>query len=155
MSEFYAYLWLRTDGTPYYVGKGCDDRAFVQENHYCPVPSDRSHILILDRATEQEAFTAETELIHNWGRKDAGTGILRNLTDGGDGSSGYRHTEDALQKMSAAHKGRHLSPATEFTAASWLGKKRPPFSDDHRRRISESKKGSRGFTGRHTAETKD
>jgi hypothetical protein len=51
---FYTYLWLRSDGTPYYVGKGCGNRA------YFSTPGHR----------EAEAFVTETEMIANWGRKD-------------------------------------------------------------------------------------
>jgi hypothetical protein len=29
----YVYFWLRSDGTPYYVGKGTGRRGFKQEGH--------------------------------------------------------------------------------------------------------------------------
>src|SRR5580692_7723704 len=77
--EFYTYLWLREDGTPYYVGKGRGRRAFRKG---CP-PIDR--VLIQAFPSEEDALTAEIFLIAYYGRKDLGTGILRNLTDGGDG----------------------------------------------------------------------
>jgi hypothetical protein len=90
MSQFYAYLWLRDDGTPFYVGKGSGNRAFSnyarRKGQRCP--EDRSKVLILERNLEQEAFETEKELIANWGRKDLGTGCLYNQTDGGDGYAG-------------------------------------------------------------------
>lgn len=88
MIQFYAYLWLREDGTPYYAGKGSGKRAFQSQGHLTHRPKDSANILIFNRNTEAEAFATEVELIHNWGRKDKGTGILRNMTDGGD--DGYR-----------------------------------------------------------------
>jgi hypothetical protein len=85
---FYAYLWLRDDGTPYYAGKGSGDRAFVHyERSAIHPPKDKSLIVVMHRSSEQEAFATEIELIRNWGRLDLGTGCLRNLTDGGIGGT--------------------------------------------------------------------
>jgi hypothetical protein len=103
MAQFYAYLWLRKDGTPYYVGKGRGNRAFTSRDHTCHKPVDNSRILILLRDSEEEAFETEKELIANWGRKDLGTGCLRNLTDGGDGVSGIIFTKE--HQVNAAKAG--------------------------------------------------
>lgn len=128
--KYYAYLWLRADGTPYYAGKGKGNRAYVKENHICPPPKDKSRVVLFYRATEQEAIDTEIELIRNWGRKDIGTGCLRNFTDGGDGVSGLRHTEDAKERMSVAKKGKPGHPLKPdhiaAMAAGRVGKKRGP-----------------------------
>ncbi len=92
--QFYAYMWLRENGTPYYVGKGSGDRAFTSRGHTCHKPKNVSRIVILNRGSEDEAFETEKELIMNWGRKDLGTGCLRNRTDGGDGVSGILLTKE-------------------------------------------------------------
>ena len=83
MAQFYSYLWLREDGTPWYAGKGSGKRAYVQHGYFFP-PQDRSLILIFPRANEAAAFETEIELIRNWGRLDIGTGCLHNQTDGGE-----------------------------------------------------------------------
>ena len=88
--NFYTYMWLREEGTPYYVGKGKDNRAIRKG---CP-PLDQ--ILIQPHPSEQDAFAAEMFLIAYYGRKDTGTGILRNRTDGGDGTSGAHFTRSSV-----------------------------------------------------------
>ena len=103
--EFYTYLYLREDGTPYYVGKGKDRRAF-HIRHNVPVPSNRERILIQEFPSEDDAIAAEIFLISYYGRKDNGTGILRNFTDGGDGTSGRKHLDDSKQQTRNSLLGR-------------------------------------------------
>ena len=121
--EFYSYLWLREDGTPYYVGKGTGKRAFVRGSHHLHPPKDKSLILICPQDSEAGAIESERNIIALLGRKDLGTGCLRNFTDGGDGVSGLKHTDDAKRRMSVGHKGRPswnkgVSPSEE-TRAIW------------------------------------
>jgi len=100
-NEYYVYLYLREDATPYYVGKGKDNRAFQKHGKRLKLPSDKSRIVFYaENLTEDEAFALEKELIAKYGRKDNGTGILRNLTDGGDGTSGAIFSDESRAKMS-------------------------------------------------------
>ena len=97
--KYYTYAYLREDGTPYYIGKGSGNRAYLQLNHMVKTP-ERERVLILKQnLTEEEANQHEVYMINMLGRKDIGTGILRNLTDGGEGVSGYKHTEETKKKM--------------------------------------------------------
>jgi hypothetical protein len=82
--RFYTYLWLRPNGTPYYVGKGTGKRAFSSQ-HRLPAPKEPARIFIQFWADEAEALEMEKYYIKLFGRNDIGTGILRNFTDGGDG----------------------------------------------------------------------
>jgi hypothetical protein len=86
-SRFYTYLYLRDDGTPYYVGKGKLRRAFSRDR-FIHRPGSEARIFIQFWSSEEEAFEIEKYYIRLFGRKNKGTGILRNLTDGGEGTSG-------------------------------------------------------------------
>jgi len=86
MNNYYTYAYLREDGTPYYIGKGRGYR-YIKPHSVSIPPKER--ILFLKRnLTEQEAFNHEIYMIGVFGRKDLGTGILHNRTNGGDGCSG-------------------------------------------------------------------
>lgn len=100
--SFYFYHWVREDKSPYYVGKGSGDRAWkITKGHY--PPKDKSKIVIVaQHLTEHEAFILEKKTIAFYGRKDLGTGILNNRTDGGEGPSGRRMTDETKEKLGKA-----------------------------------------------------
>lgn len=112
--EYYAYLWLRKDGTPYYVGKGSGKRAFTNAGHVCHRPIDAARILILNRASEADAFATEIELIRNWGRKDIGTGCLQNHTDGGENPPNWKGRKRGAEfSRKLAQRNREHPPSEE------------------------------------------
>ena len=128
--RFYTYAYLRKDKTPYYIGKGVGNRAYNKSAHTIPLPKDKSRVIFLKQnLTEEEAFKHEIYMISVFGRKDLGTGILRNLTNGGDGASGVipwntgkKLSKKHCEKLSAAGKGRKKS-------------------EEHKRKIAEANKG--------------
>jgi hypothetical protein len=110
MSIYYVYAYLREDRSPYYIGKGKGLRAFSNQHHKIKKPINRNHIIFIkDKLSEKKALELEIALIKKYGRKDLGTGILRNMTNGGEGISGYNHTIDAKKKISKAHKNKFVS----------------------------------------------
>ena len=114
MNNYYTYAYLREDRTPYYIGKGSGNRAYRRSKKDIKPPKDRSRIIFLKQnLTEEKAFQHEIYMISIFGRKDLGTGILHNKTDGGDGSSGLIHNEETKGKISKANSGRIVSEKTK------------------------------------------
>lgn len=158
----YTYSYIRPDGTPYYYGKGSGDRAFSNCGRSVHVPKEKARILIQYWSSEKEAFEMEEFYILLFGRKDNGTGILRNLVNGGKGGAagctrselhrskisasqkGIPKSEEHRKKLSDANIGHKLSETArrklrEFRIGNKfrLGK---PHSEETRRRISETLK---------------
>jgi hypothetical protein len=164
MGQYYTYAWLRVDGTPYYIGKGSGSRAW-RKDKFSP-PPDR--VLILKRnLCESDAFKHEVYMIAVYGRKDLGTGILHNFTDGGEGTSGRPCSEETRLKisltnsnpsevtrvkMSKASTGRTHTRETrqkigQTVSARFTGEGNPFFGKTHtettRQKISEATSGDR------------
>jgi hypothetical protein len=138
MNNYYTYAYLREDGTPYYIGKGIGKRAW-SKRHNVHLPTDLSRIQIMqDGLTNDEAKVLEIELIAKYGRKDLGTGILRNQTDGGDGANlvgkkngmyGRTHSDEARAKIKKARATQVMQPMTEeqknYLSKLFKGRKKP------------------------------
>jgi hypothetical protein len=131
-NRFYTYAYLREDRTPYYIGKGQGRRIYQTDGKPCNKPPKDRIIFLKQNLTEEEAFKHEKYMIAVFGRKDLGTGILHNRSDGGDGPSNL--SEETRKKMSEAKRGKK-------------------HSEETRKKRSENCKGSKNhFYGKHHTE---
>lgn len=108
-----VYRHIRLDnGNPFYIGIGKNEsRAYSKRGRnifWQRIVSKCGYeveILFYDLDYEQ-AKLKEQEFIYLYGRTDTCNGLLCNLTNGGDGSLGYKPTQEALLKIAKASKGR-------------------------------------------------
>ena len=136
--KYYTYAYLREDGTPYYIGKGTGFRMYDDRGKSCYKPVDKNRIIVLKYFDmEFDAFKHEMYMINIFGRKDLGTGILHNRTDGGDGCNRVV-TEETKKRMSESQKGKKLTEETK-RKISESGKGRK-VNDESRKRYSEAAK---------------
>jgi hypothetical protein len=119
-SIFYVYGYLDENFIPFYIGKGKWKRVYYhlkweyRNKHLLhkikkiqkETRKDPNIIFYAVDIPEYKALSLEKFMIKHFGRKDLGLGPLVNLTDGGDGVSGHRHSKESKLKMSNSLKGR-------------------------------------------------
>ncbi len=174
--SFYVYHYCDPkSGTPFYVGKGCGLRA---QNHLTLCKNSRyksydtffyrklRKMLLLgnnpnikfvkEHLEEQEALEFEISEIKRIGRRDTNEGPLTNLTDGGEGASGHKMSDETKQKLREITLGKVRSKETrqrmrEATLGmkhteetkqrmSTIGKGRK-YTKETRQRMSKSQRG--------------
>lgn len=151
---FYTYAYLREGNrTPYYIGKGCGKRVY-DSSHNVKVPDDKDRIIFLKQnLTEEEAFNHEKYMIAVLGRKDLGTGILRNMTDGGEGPSNpspearrknsernrkaYEEGTNPLSKLTEEERKKYQSMAVQARMNSQWLKDNPEYNGGSLGRTAE------------------
>ncbi|HET8666841.1 MAG TPA: NUMOD3 domain-containing DNA-binding protein [Terriglobales bacterium] len=133
--------WRSDVGACFYVGKGKKKRAYdtsKRNSRYKRIAEKLRRsggtieiVFISENLTEEAAFELEKARISYW--RNAGVG-LANLTDGGEGRSGYITPPEVKKKIAKAHAGKTLS----FEHRSKLSEaQRRRFADpEERERIS-------------------
>lgn len=150
---YYVYILKRPDGTPFYVGKGKGKRWKEHEkralnksaannphcrNVICKILREGGRVYadLYLLVEESLAFIAERFMIADL-RK---TYKLTNITDGGEGPFGHKHTRKTKRLISLKKKGQKLGPMPlwlrEKIGRAHLGKK---ASVSARRKMSLAK----------------
>lgn len=161
LAKFYVYLLFRPDdGSPCYVGKGHGSRD--ADSASCPrnpilrgIVQKAGALLIVrlrENLTEAEAFELEREFVKAIGRRKHG-GPLANLTDGGDGATGLRHSDEYRARLARENQGKKwdadfcarvragLTPEINAQRAAKLRGK--PKSAEHREKIRQANLGKK------------
>lgn len=115
-----------TDNNPYKAGTICK----IQDAGFEP-----EYRTVFTTDSEQEALEFEVKLIGKYGRANTGSGILTNLTDGGEGIRGWKLTEEQRAFRVIASTGRRHTEATKAKMREQaLGR---GHSDETRTKISK------------------
>jgi hypothetical protein len=162
MSElFYVYEHIRNDTNEiFYVGKGSGDRCYKKigrNQHWHNIVNFAGFNVrkIAEDISEESALAFEVERIKEL--REQGIPLV-NYTDGGDGVSGYKHTDEARAKMSEKKTGVKLEPFSEEhkqkMSKAAMGINNPMYgkeiTDEHRARLVASAK-AKEFTDEHRA----
>ena len=160
---FYTYAHYKPDNSVFYIGKGQGRRAFDKISRskkwkeLVAKEGDYKVEILAQWPTEQEAFEHEIFLIECF--KDMGANLV-NVSKGGYGASGYRHTAEYVEHMksimsgnsnpffgkthSAATKEKISQTKKKNPTKYWLGKSR---SEDTKLKLAEASKGNKNSVG--------
>jgi hypothetical protein len=143
---FYVYEHTRPDTTAiFYVGKGNGNRlnSLSDRNrhwkHIVAKVGSFSAVKIVEHEDEELVFLAEQERIDQLRR----IGVkLCNVTNGGEGTSGFNHSEESKEKMRISMKNRiphkHSEESKEKIRQANTG---VVFTEERKKKISEARKG--------------
>lgn len=152
----YVYRHIRLDkNEPFYIGIGSDidyKRAFSKHsrnkywNRIVNV-SEYEVEIIMDDLSKDEAKQKEIEFIALYGKKINKNGSLTNISDGGEGNAGGKHTEEAKRKIAEANKlkdysnfDRSFTKTKEYKEKISLINKGRKMPDSMRQKTSERMK---------------
>ena len=143
---FFTYAHYKPEGGLFYIGKGKRRRAYAMDgrnSHWQNIVNKygRPHVELLARwDTETEALDHERLLISCF--RDMGF-VLANKSDGGEGSSGYKHTPEQKEKNRLAKLGK--APWNKGTKGIMIPWNRGvPMSDEQKVKLSLAKIGKQG-----------
>lgn len=131
--KYYVYIYKNPKTLdPFYVGKGCGNRAYSHLEKAKKIrKGSRESLCIVEcrkllkenlepiieivseNLDELRAFVAEKEFIKKYGRRDICTGILTNQTDGGDGFIGTVRTKLQYERIIESRKDYKHSEETK------------------------------------------
>lgn len=128
MSKFYVYLHRRlSDNLVFYVGKGKDKRAFSKNkrNKYWNHTVEKHGLvveIVFENLTEEESFQLEKDTILEFRYFNH---PLTNMTDGGEGASGFKWSNDQLvNHVGSKSKGeKHSLERIEKNRIAQTGRK--------------------------------
>ena len=104
------YRHLKPNGEVFYIGIGNKDRPYSKKRNklWKRVVNKYGYTIdILKKDMSwKDAVQIEKILISWYGRIDLGTGTLVNMTDGGEGNSGYIYTDEIKKKIGDKSRGR-------------------------------------------------
>lgn len=140
--EHYVYAHRRaTDGGVFYIGKGKGRRAWGRTGrnpwwHHVNAKHGFTVEILRDQMPAPCALTLERITIAK-----IGIANLANLTDGGGGILGWKHSDEARAKIAAASRGRKMTPAAARAIGDRTrGKK---LSPEHIAKLSAAKAGKK------------
>jgi hypothetical protein len=137
---------------PFYVGKGCNYRAkthLYNSKNKLDTHKQRKINKIRQMGYEptisywktglsnEEAVELEIELISRLGRSNNKTGILTNLTNGGEGTSGWMPDQKWLDRHNELMQTGILKPPSEAAIKnSAIKRKGVPLTESHKQKLS-------------------
>jgi len=151
----YAHYKPGESEIPFYIGKGKAKRLFYKNkrnsvwNRIVKKYGGFEAGILHDNLDEYDAFGLEILYIWAFGRLGGrGTGVLANLTEGGDGPSSPEHSARMMGRGNPNYGKKATATATLANSLAHTGqipwnknKKRPPFSQEWRDKISRAHTG--------------